>query len=366
MHRLGDRPLLADLVGRANAFDPIRLGAACLVVVFHSFLLTRTTDPLQAVDPNLTLGTLGVSIFFAISGFLITASWIRRPQLRRFVLSRTLRIIPALAVVVFAAAFVIGPLVTRLPLPRYLASPETWEYASGNLLFDFRTDLPGVFTALPHASTVNGSLWTLAVEVKAYAIVAGLGCAGLLGARRGRWFVVAVGVGLLGLTVNSLPDGFGPLHRLLDGLGGEAAVNYLAVFMFGSALYLFRDSIRVDRWAIAVALVMVVVALPTSFRFVAIAVCLPYAVVGGAYLVGGLTNRLDFSIDASYGTYLWAFPLQQLLVGAFAPTAVGLAVISLPLALAAGVGSFVFVERGALGLRDHRLAQRLLASSSAG
>lgn len=48
--------------------------------------------------------------FFAISGFLIAASWVRNPRLREYVAARALRILPGLWVCLVVIAFVIAPI----------------------------------------------------------------------------------------------------------------------------------------------------------------------------------------------------------------------------------------------------------------
>jgi peptidoglycan/LPS O-acetylase OafA/YrhL len=57
--------------------------------------------------------------------------------------------------------------------------------------------------------------------------------------------------------------------------------------------------------------------------------------------------------DLSYGTYLWAFPVQQTVVqltGMTSPLA--LFAIATPIVLAIAAASWLFVERPALGLRN--------------
>ena len=92
-------PRLSDLAhGRDNNFQLIRLVAAAFVVVFHSFALTGrwTHEPLWRLAPELNFGALGVKIFFVISGFLVTQSWLARRAAAPFVVARALRIYPAL------------------------------------------------------------------------------------------------------------------------------------------------------------------------------------------------------------------------------------------------------------------------------
>jgi peptidoglycan/LPS O-acetylase OafA/YrhL len=55
-------------------------------------------------------------VFFTISGYLISESWDRVPNLARFFARRALRIFPALIVCTVLSIIVLGPLLTSLPL----------------------------------------------------------------------------------------------------------------------------------------------------------------------------------------------------------------------------------------------------------
>ena len=92
---------------RFDSFDLLRAVGALLVLVSHSFALTGRPEPV--VPGVASYGGLGVAIFFSISGYLITLSWHRDPRLGAFLVKRSLRIFPALFVVVLLAAFVLGP-----------------------------------------------------------------------------------------------------------------------------------------------------------------------------------------------------------------------------------------------------------------
>src|SRR5947208_1034364 len=97
---------IAELDSRENNFEQLRLFAAVLVVYGHSYALTGAQAPGFAAN---SVSTLGVKIFFCISGYLVAQSWIRDPSLPRYLTRRALRIFPALAVVVLVSTFLLGP-----------------------------------------------------------------------------------------------------------------------------------------------------------------------------------------------------------------------------------------------------------------
>jgi peptidoglycan/LPS O-acetylase OafA/YrhL len=157
---------------RATNFDFLRLLAATFVVYGHSYPLTGRVSPSFCGNG---FGSLGVKIFFSISGYMIASSWLHDPHFGRFWLRRALRILPALTVVVLLSVVVLGPLLTNLPLSIYLYSPQTFYYFY-NLVLYINYDLPGVFdqNIFPHA--VNGNLWSLPAEVFMYATVPAILC----------------------------------------------------------------------------------------------------------------------------------------------------------------------------------------------
>src|SRR4029077_2717707 len=89
LYEMTTKTLGACAIGRENNFDVLRLLGATLVLASHSFVVTGAAEPRIGHWP---LGTFGVQRFFAISGFLIAMSWLRRPSLRGFAVRRALRI----------------------------------------------------------------------------------------------------------------------------------------------------------------------------------------------------------------------------------------------------------------------------------
>ena len=99
---------------RANNFDALRFVFAALVILNHSFVVLdggEGRDPLfRLFHGRVDCGALAVDAFFAISGFLITLSWLRKPQWRPFLRARVLRVFPGFLVVFALSIFVVAPL----------------------------------------------------------------------------------------------------------------------------------------------------------------------------------------------------------------------------------------------------------------
>jgi peptidoglycan/LPS O-acetylase OafA/YrhL len=76
-----------------NSFDLQRFFAAALVLYNHQHALLGFTEPESFNGPS--LGGLGGSIFFFLSGFLTWSSWTRDPDLRRLFVRQCLRVIRA-------------------------------------------------------------------------------------------------------------------------------------------------------------------------------------------------------------------------------------------------------------------------------
>ena len=340
---LGD--VLAQHSGIVPGFLTIRLAAAFAVLVSHSFPLTGvSSDPLQLLTRDqTTLGGLAVLTFFIVSGFVVTPSFLSSASLLHYAVNRALRIFPALLVVVTLSAMCLGPLVTTKPWIHYFTSSEFPEYFLNAGLM-LRTPLPGVFEALPYAKVVNGSLWTLRYEAACYVLLV------LLAYTTGlRHTLVILSVAFCSCVLwRWLP---GHLPASLMSFDTVTFLNFWAYFAAGAAMYLLRGWVFLD-WRIAV------VALGASvlaIRGGSFQLMLP---IVGAYLVIYLGMRMQDPAflrgrDYSYGFYLYAFPVQQLLVHAMPTHAVWWLNVALaaPLTLVCAWLSWHLVEKRMLSFK---------------
>ncbi|WP_396931680.1 acyltransferase family protein [Mycolicibacterium sp.] len=352
-----------------NALNAWRLILATGVILCHAWPLTGRRiafDPLHQLMED-----VWVDGFFAISGFLITWSWFRQKRIRDYFFARGLRLLPGLWICLIITAFVIAPIAVAIQggsVSKLLLSRAPFEYVLGNsAVMLLEHDIAGTPSGIPWLGEWNGSLWTLLWEALCYVAIAGLGIAGLL---QRRWVILT----LLALVVYwsaILP----PYNRLIDAPPGahvqfDAATQQIVMsgmaarfglmFLAGALLYRFRDAIPA-RWslvALSVAIVLGASLLP-NYRVVA-AIPLAYAIiVSGALL---RNKRLRLRTDLSYGVYIYAFPIQQLLVVsglAFLNPMVFAAVAAIATLPMAALSWFV-VEKPAIGLKS-RFKRRNLA-----
>jgi peptidoglycan/LPS O-acetylase OafA/YrhL len=329
--------------GRRNALNAWRLTLALGVIVWHSYKLTGRD--VYFPPARQLISEIWVDGFFAISGFLITSSWLRDPRMRDYVVARGLRILPGFHTCLIVTAFVIAPVGVTIQGgsgAKLLLSRAPFEYVVKNSAVSMlQFDIGGTPHGIPWPGAWDGSLWTLGYEMFCYVAVAALGVVGLLSRR---WLLPAV-MGLcfpavLLSTVVGLPT---IAH---DGL------RFVVMFVAGALLNQYRDVIPA-RWSlVAVSVVIVLVAsLLPDYRLVA-ALPLAYAIIVSGALVH--SKRFRLRTDLSYGMYIYAFPIQQLLVicGLGSMNLVVFAVIATVATLPLAALSWFVIEKPAMSLKS--------------
>jgi peptidoglycan/LPS O-acetylase OafA/YrhL len=293
-----------------NNFDFLRWLAATFVLVSHEYAVLGRGGDEPILGPTggfTTLGTLGVDLFFVMSGCLVTASMARGTGVPFFVASRALRILPGLFVALVVSTLAVGLVATTLPLADYLRDGRTWRYVwHGVTMYDLQWTLPGAFERLPFAGVVNGSLWSLWPEVQMYAAVVVLGAlASLVGASRR----VVLLFGMTVIAVIAWTSHADLAGKLLE---GPTLARLALFFAFGAILEMLGW--RGQRaWLICtVAIACAVVARHSPLFVPAFDLAVALCVVAFAYAPLPLHNWARFG-DWSYGMYVYAFPVQQIM-----------------------------------------------------
>ncbi len=341
--------------GRDNNLNLLRMVAAASVLFSHSYALTghMLEEPLAVASEQRTdSATIGVVVFFAISGFLIAQSLARRKSLYAYAVARALRIVPGLAFAKILCVFVVGWYATSLASLAYWQHPDTWRFLLGTPFFGMRDHLPGVFATNPYPRAVNGSLWTIPIEVWCYAGAAVLAAATIL--RRPALLTVVTVLAIAGYA--AFPQ---PIASWLPS-GGEGTIpGLMLTFLLGAWLQVCGRWVSMSRVAAAAVIGLVVYSAATPvFRYVY------YAGIAYVALVIAYHPKLHFAAylrvgDYSYGTYLLAFAVQQFLVWRFGirePLVLfGLALLlTLPLAAL----SWHLIEKPALAMKRSLAAWR--------
>lgn len=304
-------------------------------------------------------GVVGVAVFFALSGYLITQVLDRdiaiggRPRFGRFYLHRAFRLYPALLLLVAVSAVVIIKITHQVPLQHVLIAVRN------SLLY--LTDLPPFFaTDLPISH-----LWTLAIEEQFYLVwPVVLWLAYLVTRKLGRVAIVAT-ILLTALCVLSLILSTKPsdIYMLVS--------TWASVIAFGGVGYFYRDRIRalIGRASGGLAIAALVVLLAMTFYPDAKDHRLTYALgptviaVCAVLIINWATTEGRDEVRApavkpllwlgriSYGAYLWNLPMTEWW-NRFRGSTTGWAeVMTIPLTIGAAVISWYTVEAVGRALR---------------
>ena len=348
---------------------------ALLVVFGHCFPLGGFNDEFVS---SLTQGqtspdNLAVKSFFVLSGFLLAHALRNQSSLLRFTVRRIFRIMPAFWVCLLVISFVMVPVLAKVLAPWPISYWESLTMGPRNALTFLANNaflqiqqwkIPPVFGQNKLPLIINGSLWTLPCEALCYAF---LGLSALLGLARRR------SAALVGFALLYLPcviATFQPIPRLTEKSAWEMIFNWsvhpagyglLLAFVSGVAAHSLTGGKPFwNRTHFSAA----VLALLLSFWLGGFALVWPFVL---PYLLLSLAYRLPFQSvgklgDFSYGTYLYAFPIQQCLYNFNVHHAGFLAYFAAAafLSVACGALSWHLVERPAINF-----GARLLSSGSA-
>lgn len=329
---------------RKNALNAFRLALAIAVILWHSFPLTGNDVSVPAARQ--LLSSVHVDGFFAISGFLITSSWLRNPSVRDYLVARGLRILPGFYTCLIITALVIAPLGVAIqggPAARLLFSAAPIEYMVKNgAVWVFKADIGGTPSGIPFPGSWNGSLWTLGWELLCYLTVAVLGVAGLLG----RMWLLPAATALAVLWSAVVPPTTWEVPT-----PEQNAARFAVMFFAGALIYQCRN-VTPARWslvALSVGIVLVGGLLP-NYRVIA-AVPLAYAIIVSGALISN--RRFSLRTDLSYGVYIFAFPIQRLLIigGLESMNPIALWGIATLATLPVAALSWFLVEKPAMGCK---------------
>jgi peptidoglycan/LPS O-acetylase OafA/YrhL len=366
---------------RSAGLDGVRGLAALSVFVFHIWLYGAKGSKSDFSAQLFNEFRIGLICFFVLSGYLLYGAFARAARrqagevpMRRYLLRRGARILPAYYV------SLIGSLIL---LEAVAGSPDVRMPDEGGFTLFF------FFAQNYSDSTImklNPVTWTLCLEVAFYVLLPVLGAFAyhLAKGRRGPQVALLGGLVALGLAWNVV----GYLDAWTQP-ATKALPAYLPYFAAGMLLSLLVEArredgraLRLGGWSTAavmlagVALVLgngwwhatspglahdpLLVALHDLPAGIGFALVILAVVAGRGLSLGWLRSRPLAELGViSYGFYLWHVPLILFVkeMAADTPTALELAALVSPLALAAGTASWLWVERPLMNAANSRLAR---------
>ncbi|MCP1103856.1 acyltransferase [Serratia nevei] len=329
-----------------NNLDLIRILCAYFVIYAHAFVLSPaegSNDILYKITllGHVSFGGLAVKTFFLISGLLVTHSLLTNGRIINYIGSRFLRVFPAYAVTVVVSALIIGPWLSTLSLSDYFSSNEVWSYVVKTLKFDVQYTLPGVFSGNA-TNAVNGSLWTIPLEVKAYSYLLLIYLASLAFGPYKKLFIAFISIVIL-------VEPFTPLKGHLIAKSDSPTLYLLyPFFAIGCLLAILKDRVT-TRGLLATAVIALLAFFiiddengKTALFYVFASLLLLYC-ASTSYL-----KRLKIKNDISYGIYLWAFPIQQVIASVLVASPYTNIVLSMIVSSMFAYLSFKWVESPAM------------------
>lgn len=341
---------------RRNNFDFLRFFLAILVIFHHTFPLGGFgEDPINTLtNYKESAGSIAVAGFFIISGFLITKSLVESNSFTSFGAKRFLRIFPGFWTCLIITAFVFAPIVffvENKTLVGFLTADRgPINYVKVNFfLLMHEYSIAGLLSHSPHKTTFDGSLWTLFLEAKAYVAIFLLGIIGLSKNKKFTvpliflllWFLI-----LLRVPIHDSSNKF--LRLIIDG----SFLFYATYFFAGATLFLFSNKIPLNKYIFILALFVALISIPLGLVHFVMPITLPLIIL---WLAAFLPFS-QFAIfgDFSYGIYIYAFPIQQL-ISFFNLNydTISYFLLSVALTMIFAVGSWFLIEKPALSLKRY-------------
>ncbi len=229
---------------RLGVLDGLRGVAVLLVLWYHIWEISWLPAPVSWLQFVPETGFIGVHLFFFLSGFVISYPFVRacvqgraQPSWSHFAWRRLLKIVPSY-VLAIGVAYAIG-------------YAQVQPYA--DTLRDLLTHLLFIHTWFPYRfGTINGVLWTLAVEVEFYCLFPIVWNA----FKRAPWLTAAVMIVVAWMWrawfAHCCMQTLFPTYE-------ENLPGYLDIFacgMIASYVYVrFGDRIRASSWKLAAPIV---------------------------------------------------------------------------------------------------------------
>ncbi len=290
-----------------NNLNILRAFFSLNVLLYHCYALSNS-ESLKVLNHVLN-PDLAVQGFFIISGFLIQQSYERAKSVKEFYKKRLWRLYPAYITIIILSA-IIGVFFSNLDFKQYFLSFQLYKYIGANAIFlnFLQQTLPGVFVNNLFKA-VNGSLWTLKIEVAFYLIVPLI----VFLKRRYRAyilypFLILISLAYYIITIKIYNDSGNELYLFLS----RQLPGQLFFFITGAWFLEFKDHCLTKKLLKIIGPFAIFLLFVNVFVILKI-ILLPFFVFYIAFLLPSLKYPF-YREDISYGLYIYHFPVIQIFV----------------------------------------------------
>lgn len=348
---------------RVNNFDFIRLIAALQVVFLHA--VNHLKIPINELLLKVVSLFPGVPIFFVISGFLISASYERDKDIKNYFKNRFLRIYPGLWVCFFVS--VLSVYIFYRPAPSLLDFVR-WTIAQLSFFQFYNPD----FLRGYGVGVLNGSLWTIAVELQFYIAIPFIYFFSLRGMHLNKlvFYFFSFLIFCMFVFLNYI---YGHINfersTILFKLFSVSLLPHLYMFVFGiffrkfimSFLYLIKDKFFI--WLLLYLLLSFILDFMgftvggNKINFISFVV-LCIVVFSFAFSFKGQFGEILKGEDISYGIYIYHMIIINVLVSfGFTGSCLYL-LVTMMLTFCFAITSWLYVEKPALQMKKYSIRGR--------
>ena len=343
-----------------NNFDLIRLFAASQVAILHVMSYLSWS---WHTAPGIQLLELfpGVPTFFFISGFLISRSFEKTGSKSDYARNRALRIFPALHACVLINLLLVGATGYFATvnagfldiLLLYLGKTTIFQFYNPDFMRHFGDGV------------LNGSLWTICVELQFYFLIPVIYALAVSDKRR-RTNVVLISLILVSIIINRL------LYAVHTEYGASiywklARVSFLPwIYMFLVGVLAQRNFNILSRY-LRKNLLMIVLPMYILYMYfmhsrgfsldnsISPILFFPLAatVFIAAYSLPNLARKTLHGQDISYGIYIYHIPIMNMFLYYHYQGSIVYTLVVLLITLAAALASWFLIERPCLKRKHH-------------
>ena len=303
-----------------NLFTIMSIIMSIMIIVFHCYALfynNGKTDFLSNLLEYENTGSIVVAMFFIISGFMIPTSLKNSKNLGNYLWKRVKKIIPPLFLCLVVSSMVIAPLVLKVNYFSYLFHPGNYfHYIFDNLLFVKNTNygISNAFINNPYPIAINGSIWTLKHQFFMYLLIIPIF---YLLVKDDKKYYYIFYLLILFITILSYTGSLDNIYKYFTNhfsyIGilneGKALIRLSYYFLAGVFINKYIDKIPYTKFSIIIMILPLIIFFKTEYFPYACLVSLPYLTI----VLGTIKCPIKIT-DISYHIYIWAFPIQQLII----------------------------------------------------